>query len=107
MAKASVAEKRGVQRRLEEELRRLKAKFGLAGNLGVVWSPKPSHGEDRGMASGSTILVFDSDEEAAVKTLRHEYIEYVLIHEFLEPLLFEAKLHRRADALVDIIASLV
>jgi len=106
-ARARMAERPDTQRRLEGELRRLKAKFGLAGHLSVVWDPKPSHGEDRGMASGSTILVFDSDEEAAVKTLRHEYIEYVLTHEFLEPRLFEAKLHRRADALVDIIANLV
>jgi len=39
--------------------------------------------------------------------LKHEYVEYVLTQEFLELRIFEAKAHRRADALVDILASLL
>ena len=99
--------KHRTQRRLEEELERLKAKVGLAGHLRVVWDPQSSSGETRGMVEGSTIFVFDVDEEETVFTLRHEYIEYILTHEFLTPRIFEAKAHRRSDALVDIIAGLI
>jgi hypothetical protein len=95
------------QKRLESELKRLKTKVGLAGHLQVAWDPRPSSEETHGMVKGSTIFVFDVDEEEAVFTLRHEYVEYVLTHEFLTPRIFEAKAHRRADALVDIIASLI
>jgi len=96
-----------VQKRLDEELARLKARFSLAGHLKVVWDPQSSSEETHGMVKDSTILVFDTDEKEALRTLKHEYIEYVLTHEFLEPRIFEAKAHRRADALVDIIANLI
>ena len=95
------------QKQLESELKRLKTRLGLAGHLRVVWDPHSSSDEVQGMVKGSTIFVFDVDEEEAVFTLRHEYIEYILTQEFLTPRLFEAKAHRRSDALVDIIASLV
>jgi len=59
------------------------------------------------MVKDSTIFVFDIEWEEALRTLKHEYVEYVLTHEFLEPRIFEAKAHRRADALVDIITNLI
>ena len=96
-----------VQRELERELARLKAKLGLAGHLRVVWDPRPYSQETHGMVRDETIFVFDLDMEEALRTLRHEYVEYVLTSEYLNSRIFEAKAHRRADALVDIIASLV
>ena len=96
-----------MQKKLEEELERLKARVGLAGHLRVVWIPQPTSEETHGMVKDSTILVFDTNEKEALRTLKHEYLEYVLTHEFLEPRIFEAKAHRRADALVDIIANLI
>ncbi|MFH0748845.1 MAG: hypothetical protein V1915_02850 [Candidatus Bathyarchaeota archaeon] len=99
--------KTGTQQRLEKELERLKSKFGLAGHLSVVWDPRPSSEEVHGMVRNSTIFVFDTELEEALRTLKHEFIEYILTQEFLEPRLFEAKAHRRADALVDIIARLL
>ena len=99
--------KHGLQKRLEEELKRLKSKLGLAGRLRVVWNPKTSSEETHGMVNDSPIHIFDDEEEEALDTLRHEYVEYVLTHEFLEPRIFEAKAHRRADFLVDILASLI
>jgi len=107
MLKTYEPTKQGMQKKLERELERLKAKVGLAGHLRVVWNPKSSSEEIHGTVKGSTIFVFDVDVEEALCTLRHEYIEYILTHEFLTPRLFEAKAHRRADALVDIIANLV
>lgn len=101
------AEVKGVQKKLEEELARLKAKVGLAGELQVVWDPRPSSGETRGRVEDSIIFVFDVDKEKAMRTLKHEYVEYILTKEFLTPKIFEAKAHRRADALIDIIASLI
>jgi hypothetical protein len=102
-----VRKEQGIQKRLEEELERFKARVGLAGHLKVVWDPKSSSEETHGIVKGSTIFVYDVDEEEALRTLRHEYIEYILTHEFLTPRIFEAKAHRRADAVVDIIANLI
>lgn len=107
MLKACDSTNQGMQKRLEGELARLKAKLGLGGHLRVIWDPKPSSEETHGIVKGSTIFVFDVDEEGALRTLRHEYVEYVLTNEFLTPRIFEAKAHRRADALVDVIASLI
>jgi len=105
--KVYTSTKQRIQKRLEEELERLKAKVALAGHLRVVWAPKLSSEELYGMVKGSTIYVFNVDEESALLTLKHEYVEYILTNEFLEPRIFEAKAHRRADALVDILASLI
>ena len=73
-----------IQRKLERELARLKAKLGLAGNLEVLWDPKSSSKDTHGTVEGSTIFVFDTGEEEALRTLKHEYVEYILTSEFLE-----------------------
>ena len=98
--------RRNVQGILENELMRLKARFGLAGHLNVIWQPETSP-EVEGFVRGSTVYVFSSGKGQAIKTLRHEFIEYILTEEFLNPRLFEAMAHRRSDALVDIIAGLI
>ena len=95
-----------IQRRLEIELSSLKSKFGLGGQLQVVWDPRHSFEETHGRVQGSKIFVYDVYEEEALHTLKHEYIEYILTREFLEPRIFEMKAHRRTDALVDIIVKL-
>ena len=95
-----------VQKALDNELSRLKGAFGLAGQLRVVWNPKISN-EIHGKVEGSTIIIYDADEKEALKTLKHEFVEFILTEEFLTPRIIEAKNHRRADALVDIISSLI
>jgi len=102
-----VKDRDGLQKLLDGKLAKLKARFGLAGHLHVVWDPKFSFEETHGLVKGSTIFIFDIDEKEALHTLKHEFIEYILTHEFLSPKLFEAKSHRRADALVDIIANIL
>ena len=92
---------------LEKEMARLKAKLGLGGYLRVVWNPRHSIDGEHGLVRGSEIHIFDEDLEEAILTLRHELVEHVLTTEFLEPRIFEAKAHRRADALVDILARLL
>jgi len=79
----------------------------LAGQLGVAWNPPVSSNEIHGMMEDSIIFVFDIDEEEALKTLRHEFLEFVLTEEYLNPKIFEAKAYRRADAFIDIIARMV
>jgi hypothetical protein len=95
-----------VQQKLHRELRRLKTKVGLAGHLSVKWCPEilPAvHGK----VIDSMIVIHDQQCEEALRTLRHEFVEYILTHEYLTPKLFEAKAHRRADALVDILTRLI
>ena len=106
MVKPGSVQRKSTLRRLERELDRLKARFGLAGNLKVVWKPE-ANSDIQGCVKGSTIYVFNDEEEKAISTLKHEFIEYVLTEEFLNPRIFQAKAHRRSDALVDIIASLI
>ena len=93
---------------LEEELARLKARFGLAGHLQVVWDPRdvPVGGES-GIVRGLTIVIHDQDLAKALKTLRHEFLEHILTEEFFIPRFFEVKAHSRVDAFVDILSELI
>ena len=60
---------------LETELERLKSLFGLGFELKVVW--KPSHdGALSGQVKNNLIYVYDVDEEKAMDTLRHEFLDY-------------------------------
>jgi len=66
-----------LRRRLEAELEWLKRFFGLGLELNVVW--KPSHGGAlSGEVKGNLIYVYEMDEEKAVDTLRHEFLDYCL-----------------------------
>ena len=97
-----------LKRLLEEELERLKARVGLAGHLNVIWDPKEvPRGGESGTVKGSTIIIYDSDIDVALNTLKHEYVEYILTEEFFIPRLFEAKAHSRVDSLIEIISKLI
>ncbi len=75
-----------VEARLEEELRRLRVESGLGYELSVKWIPKPDsnrHGE----VKGTTIYVYDDCEDRAVLTLKHEFIDYHISKEVIEPLI--------------------
>jgi len=96
------------QKMLDEELARLKAKVGLAGHLKVIWEPKEVRiGSESGTVRGSTIVIHDLNINVALRTLRHEYLEYVLTEEFFIPRFFEVKSHIRVDSLVEIISKLI
>lgn len=100
--------RKDIQNRLEGELTRLKAKLGLGGHLRVLWDPRDSlPGGEHGRVTGNIIHVYDRDWEEALHTVRHEFWEYILTREFLEPRVMELRLHRRGDALVDILADLI
>ena len=71
-----------VQKRLEKELERLKARFGVAARLEVVWMPNADSGL-AGEVKGRNIIIYD-DENKALDTLRHEFLDYC-ISQAIEP----------------------
>jgi hypothetical protein len=71
------------QKRLENELEKLKKRFKVGYELKVVWSPNNS-GNLAGEVKGETIYVYDENEKEALKTLRHEFLDYA-ISKLIEP----------------------
>jgi hypothetical protein len=71
------------QKRLEDELERLKKRFKVGYELKVVWSPNNS-GNLAGEVKGETIYIYDESEKEALKTLRHEFLDYA-ISKLIEP----------------------
>jgi hypothetical protein len=60
---------------LEEELARLQQLSRLASQLKVVWTPNRNH-HLSGEVKGITIFIYESDKTKAIRTLRHEFIDY-------------------------------
>lgn len=74
-----------IQDVLEKELEVLKVKFSLNESLCVVW--KPAFSEDvSGEVKCRTIIVYEQDEGAAVKVLKHEVLDYCLTSRIIKPL---------------------
>ena len=70
-------EEQDVRVKLESELRRLQSLTGLNSSLKVNWVPNGNrdvHGEVR----SDIIYVYDEDLEEAVRTLKHEFIDYAV-----------------------------
>jgi len=61
--------------RLEAELKRLKGLLGLSLDLKVIWKPS-SDGMLSGEVKNNIIFVYEVDEEKAVDTLQHEFLDY-------------------------------
>lgn len=74
-----------VEARLENELERLKRESGLGHDLGVRWIPNPNS-DRHGEVKGGVIHIYDEDEERALLTLKHEFIDYHISKEIIEPL---------------------
>lgn len=69
--------------RLRNELERLKRLSGLGLKLEVVWKPR-AEGALSGEVRNNTIYVYDVEEEKAIETLRHEFLD-CCISEAIEP----------------------
>lgn len=72
-----------IQKSLVGELEWLKQVTGSGQGLTVKWMPtthKPLSGEVRGLE----IFVYESDEGEALKTLRHEFVDF-LVSQAIEP----------------------
>jgi len=68
---------------LDEELESLKKVTGMGSYLRLLWTPledSDRHGE----VKGDVILVYDKDEEVAVRTLRHEFFDHLITKEIVD-----------------------
>ena len=75
-----------VEARLGEELGRLKVESGLGYELSVKWIPN-SDSDRHGEVEGTVIYIYDDCEERALLTLKHEFIEYNITKEVIDPLI--------------------
>jgi len=75
-----------VQVKLEGELERLKKVSGLGEELKVRWVPNPNS-DRHGEVKGDVVYVYDEDEERALLTLKHEFIDYHISSDVVEPLI--------------------
>jgi len=92
MHKMSKAAKKGVlggvkdfQVTLQRELEGLEAKLGLDLGLKVVWAPDPSNPLS-GEVKNGVVYVYEEGLEEAVRTLKHELLDYVLSSRLIQPL---------------------
>lgn len=76
----------GLESKLEGELERLKRESGLGHELRVRWVPNPDS-DRHGEVKGDVIYVYDGREERALLTLKHEFIDYHISKEVVEPLI--------------------
>jgi len=74
--------KRG-EAKLSEELKKLQSLLNQGHELKVVWTPKQDSNLD-GEVKGDTIHVYSQSLEQALKTLRHEFLDFVM-SEMIEP----------------------
>jgi len=104
----------GTQERLEEELKRLKARVGLAGHLRVVWMPN-THSSLSGEVKGSDILIYEEQLNKALNVLRHEFLDYIVSHA-IEPYkdvtnrlikMINEDAYRRKERVVDALTKLI
>ncbi len=95
--------------RLREELENLKRITGLGSYLGILWIPLEDpdrHGE----VKGDVILIYDKDEEVAVRTVKHEFFDHLITKEIVDPLvnyinlqknLIDKLIYERKEAIVE------
>jgi len=100
---------------LHEELERLKGESGLGHKLRVRWVPN-LNSDRHGEVKGDVIYIYDEREERALLTLKHEFIDYHINKEVIEPLikyinmqkcLIEDLIYSRKERLVERILRLL
>lgn len=106
--------KGSVQAKLEEELSKLKERVGLGPELKVIWAPNPESSLSGEVRNG-TLLIYEPDEDKAIQTLRHEYIDF-LVSQAIEPYksiankliqLLNEIAYKRKEEIVEILAKLL
>lgn len=68
------AKAKSLQKTLEEELNRIQGR-GLACDMKVKWVPEPKS-DRHGEVKNGVVYVYDLIENVAIKTLKHEVIDY-------------------------------
>ena len=104
----------GFQEGLEAELERLKKILKLGCELKVRWVPS-KNSKNSGEVKGETIYIYDEEEELALETLKHEFIDYA-ISKVIEPykevtnklvLLINENAYKRKERLVESLCKLI
>ena len=100
--------------KLRIELQSLKEKLDLGHELSVKWVPNV-HGKLSGEVKGACILIYEVDEEKALETLKHEFLDYI-ISKIIEPYqrianklieLTNEEAYKRKERLVEILGKLI
>jgi hypothetical protein len=63
--------------KLADELKRLKCRFNLGHELTLKWLPNEKDGIC-GEVKGECIHIYEEDEEKAIETLKHEFLDHVI-----------------------------
>lgn len=75
---------RAEQKGLELEFDQLKIALRLDNDLVLRWLPDSGRKDLSGEVKGRTVFIYDSDYGTALRTLRHELIDY-LVSKAIEP----------------------
>ncbi|GAI36316.1 unnamed protein product [marine sediment metagenome] len=115
-----MTERKQTNRKLELELERLKSVLDMAHELRLEWSPGRVRRFDgrrlSGEVLGEVIHVYEESEPKALRTLKHEFIEYVLANEFTEPyrrminalvMAFEREARHRKERVVERLSDVI
>ena len=103
------------QRALEAELERLKRRMPFTEPLDVCWIPR-SDMRISGEVKGSVIYVYDQNRKAALRTLRHEYLDCLLTRRVVNPLiamvntfikLREREIYQEKEKIVNVLSDLI
>lgn|GEM_PF-1222025 len=78
-----VNEKNSLQDKLEDELEELKKKVNYGHELKVIWLPSYDS-KLSGEVKNNTIYIYESSEDEAIETLRHEFVDYI-VSQAIEP----------------------
>jgi hypothetical protein len=112
---SSETQKNTVEKRLAEELENLKCLLDLESSFEVVWMPLPES-ELSGEVKDKTIYIYECEMDKALKTLRHELVDYLLTSKIVKPLVDlvniliktrEAEIYREKEKLVETFSKLL
>ncbi|MCP8308878.1 MAG: hypothetical protein H3Z53_11310 [archaeon] len=101
-------------KKLEAELERLKRILQICYELKVRWLPNDNE-KLSGEVRGDVIFIYDKDEEVAINTLRHEFLDYA-ISQIIEPykevanrliMLINEQAYRRKEMFLEILTKLL
>jgi hypothetical protein len=102
-----------VEARLRERFQTLATALEVH-NLRFVWLPSQRRGLS-GEVQNGVLYVYESDEEKAAETLKHELVDYVLTSRVVSPLVGlvnllikhkETEIYREKEKIVDLLSNL-
>jgi len=103
-----------LQRKLEAKLEQLKKILKLGYELKVRWTPNNTS-KLSGEVKAETIHIYDINEETAIETLKHEFIDYA-ISKVIEPykevtnkliMLINEDAYKKKEKLVEALCKLI